>query len=317
VIAPLLLVGYAIAVVLIAPRVLVRMPMLWRSPRTGLALWQCAVVGVLSALALLLVGALVPTTAVSLDWGHLVHACHPSALTADTLTGLGGVRLLSTAVASGTLLRLLWATVTRTRAMVRSRRRQRYLLDLLAPQQASDWDQPGMHVLTSDVPAAYCIPGGQGRIVLTSGAVLALSDRQRAAVIAHERAHLCGRHDLVLLGADIAATAFGSLSFFRTARTQLSWLLEMLADDAAARRTAPGDVAAALAGIGTHSVPDAAVAAGGHIVPVRVARMLAHQAPASRAFNVTTLIAATAVLLTPWALALAPVLAVHPNSCPG
>jgi hypothetical protein len=50
-------------------------------------------------------------------------------------------------------------------------------------------------------PRRYCVPSLRHRVVLTTGAVAALEPRQLRAVIAHERAHLWGRHDLVIAGA--------------------------------------------------------------------------------------------------------------------
>ncbi len=51
-------------------------------------------------------------------------------------------------------------------------------------------------VLDDPRPAAYCVPGRPGTIVLTSGALAVLDPAQLAAVLAHERAHLAGRHHL-------------------------------------------------------------------------------------------------------------------------
>ena len=47
-------------------------------------------------------------------------------------------------------------------------------------------------------PAVYCVPGRPPTIVLTTGALAVLDTEQLTAVLAHERAHLAGRHHLLL-----------------------------------------------------------------------------------------------------------------------
>ncbi|WFR74658.1 M48 family metalloprotease [Prescottella defluvii] len=53
-------------------------------------------------------------------------------------------------------------------------------------------------VLDAPQRAAYCVAGRPNAIVVTSAALDALDDGQLGAVLAHERAHLTGRHPQVL-----------------------------------------------------------------------------------------------------------------------
>lgn len=53
-------------------------------------------------------------------------------------------------------------------------------------------------VLDSAQPAVYCVPGRPATIVLTTGALAVLDEPQLLAVLAHERAHLAGRHHLLV-----------------------------------------------------------------------------------------------------------------------
>ena len=53
-------------------------------------------------------------------------------------------------------------------------------------------------VLDAPQRAAYCVPGRPAAIVLTSGALAVLDRAQLGAVLAHERAHLTGRHHLLI-----------------------------------------------------------------------------------------------------------------------
>jgi hypothetical protein len=168
----------------LAPLVLVRARSLWRSPRLAVLLWQGAVAGVLTALVMLLVVALLPTRAVSLDRDHLVHACPMPALPWYDPSQLSVFRIVGAAIAVLTLTRLGWATIARCRHLRTTRRSQRALLDVLAGH-----DPDGTHLLTSDVRAAYCIPGGRGRIVLTTAADVQLTPAQCTAVIEHDVLH--------------------------------------------------------------------------------------------------------------------------------
>ena len=64
-----------------------------------------------------------------------------------------------------------------------------------------------MRLIDDEHPAVYCLPGRR-RIVMTTGALRCLDARQLEAVLAHERAHLSGRHHLVLTFANALKDAF-------------------------------------------------------------------------------------------------------------
>ncbi|MFI9329933.1 M56 family metallopeptidase [Kitasatospora sp. NPDC052868] len=116
-------------------------------------------------------------------------------------------------------------------------------------------------------------PGEPGRIVVTSGMLRALDAPERAALLAHERAHLDGRHHLFLALAEHAATVHPAL---RPLRGPLAYHLERWADEAAAART--GDRAATARAVGR-----AALAAGRTPRPARPQRAAAaHTGPVPR-----------------------------------
>jgi beta-lactamase regulating signal transducer with metallopeptidase domain len=54
---------------------------------------------------------------------------------------------------------------------------------------------------------AYALPGSPGRIVVSGRLLDVLNDRGRAALLAHEHAHLAGRHHLFTTVAHLAAAA--------------------------------------------------------------------------------------------------------------
>lgn len=90
-----------------------------------------------------------------------------------------------------------------------------------------------------------CLPGRR-RIALTTGALACLDNGQVDAVLAHERAHLSELHHLILALAVALEHAFPAIRFFAVAARQITYLTEVAADDAAARRALRLTLAAAL-----------------------------------------------------------------------
>ncbi|MGW4758275.1 M56 family metallopeptidase [Streptomyces chartreusis] len=105
----------------------------------------------------------------------------------------------------------------------------------------------------SDVDA-FALPGYRGRpgrVVVTSEMLRSLKAGEREVLLAHERAHLAGRHHLLSAVVDLAAVVHPAL---RSLREALAFHLERWADEEAAavvgdRRVAAAAIArAALAG---------------------------------------------------------------------
>jgi Zn-dependent protease with chaperone function len=143
---------------------------------------------------------------------------------------------------------------------------------------------------------AYCLPGRVATIVLTSGALAALNDDEIRAVLAHEKAHLRGRHHLVLAAADAVATTLPFVPSLRRAREEQARLLEMLADDAAAQSSGRLAVARALVSLAEVSVPVATLGASNVTSFARAQRLLHPSVPIS--FVLRASVAVTLVLLT-------------------
>ena len=306
------LVTYAVVTALLAPAVLGRASWLSSSPRLAVLVWQAALAAVLSALVLLLAVAGLPTSALSFDVNHLLHACVVRLTELYRQGEVGAAQVVAAAVGTGTAGRLCWVLLGQVREIRRQRCGQRILLDLLAGDPQPD----GALLLPAEVPVAYCVPGGGGRIVLTTAADEALSPEQRSAVVAHERAHLRGRHDLVLLGADVAAAAAPWVPFFRHAQRSLARYVEMLADDVAVRRSGPAPVAGALLGLGPTHVPGT-VAASGTATAERVRRLLDEQPRAvSRTRQAALGTVAVVAAGLPMIIVTAPVLASAAGLCP-
>ena len=102
---------------------------------------------------------------------------------------------------------------------------------------------------------AVAVPGRpweRGHILVTSGMLAALDDRERAVMLAHERAHLRRGHHWQQMVVDAAAAVNPLL---RPVRATVAYLLERDADEAAAERVGSRDLAA-------QSLARAALAAG-------------------------------------------------------
>jgi hypothetical protein len=86
-------------------------------------------------------------------------------------------------------------------------------------------------VVQDEAADAYALPGWPGRIVVTAGMLAALDEPGRAALLAHEEAHLAGFHYLFTTAARLAATASPLL---RPAAQAVEYTVERWADERAA-----------------------------------------------------------------------------------
>jgi beta-lactamase regulating signal transducer with metallopeptidase domain len=136
---------------------------------------------------------------------------------------------------------------------------------------------PGALVVDHPSAAAYCLPGLRSRIVVSVGTLELLGRRELAAVLAHERAHLRARHDLVLLPFTALRRAFPRSATCTDAHRSVALLVEMLADDRALRGRPARELVSALVRFGTAGTcpaPAGALAAGEGEVAARVTRLL-------------------------------------------
>ena len=158
---------------------------------------------------------------------------------------------------------LCWILVAAVTTVLRARHRQRALLGLLAHD---DPKVPGALVVDYPAAAAYCVPGLRSAIVISAGAIDLLDQAELAAVLAHERAHLRARHDLVLLPFTALLRAFRWSAIARDANREVALLVEMMADDRARRRRQARELATALLRVGAAGgglAPNGALAIGG------------------------------------------------------
>ena len=145
-----------------------------------------------------------------------------------------------------------------------ARREHTELVDLLGDRSP---DHDGAHgpvtVLAHPTPTAYCIPGRRRRVVLTDSTIRALPPDELAAVLAHERAHLRLRHDLVLEFFTVLHTAVPQAVRSDRGMQEVRLLIELLADRAACRAVGAVPVARALLQLSGGAHPDATLGANG------------------------------------------------------
>ncbi|MEU1389763.1 MULTISPECIES: M56 family metallopeptidase [unclassified Nonomuraea] len=270
-----------------------------RAPRLAIALWQAGAASVVASAVLAALAFAVPAEIVGHGLAGLFEAC------ADMLgdgSGVSRVGFAAMLAAGAVLARVLWCGGTVLVKAAVERRRHAAMLRLLGRRDA----ELGVVVIDYDERLAYCVPGRRAQTVITTSALRALTPEQIAAVLEHERAHLRGRHHLVLAGAEALVRAFPRVPLFERARTEIARLVELLADDVAARRHPRAQIAAALVSLATGRAPAFTLGAGGETALSRVRRLLGPEEPLGRRERLTGLLAVSALLGGPAAVALAP-----------
>ena len=250
-----LLAGYAAAAGFGGPALLRRD---WPAyaPRLAILAWlalsaSCVVAAVLAAVALV-----VPA---GLSWSGGMG--DPSSAT----PGGPAVAAAGLLLAAAILTRAGWCLA---RALAGNRRERRAHAAFLAAAGRAD-PTLGAIVLDQDVPAVYCLPGGAGRIVVSSSALAALRPGHLQAALAHERAHLRAHHHAMLTWAAALGRAFPVVPLLAQAAGQLAVLAEMAADDAPGRHRGD-DLAEALVVLASANARPATRTVG---VPGAVARL--------------------------------------------
>jgi Zn-dependent protease with chaperone function len=265
-----------------------------RDPVGALLVWQS--VGLAGGLALLGAGVVYGLAPLGPSLPAAFRALDASGV---ALLGPAHVAALIAALLLG--LRLVGVLVATTVRTLRARRRHRDLLDVLGtPWPAA----PGARVLDHPVPVAYCLPGLRSRLVLSAGVLDALEPAGVRAVLAHERAHLRERHDLVVL----PFVAWGATAPFVRgmvcAQVAVAALIEMRADDVAAAGARSGELVGALRTMGG-AAPAAALSSFTTALDRRLARITDPPPPLRRSVRVLVRVGALALVAVPTLLLLA------------
>jgi hypothetical protein len=285
-----------------------------RCPAAAILLWQA--LGLASGLAA--VGTLIGLALPASQGGLVLSMLRAAGLLRDgELFGLGrlfglsqadglplavvAVRLTCLAAGLVLLASLCWVLLAASIAALQARRRQRALLTLLAH---GDPKVPGALVVDYPSAAAYCLPGlrSRSRIVVSVGALELLGRAELAAVLAHERAHLRERHDLVLLPFTALRRAFPKSATCTGALGAVALLVEMLADDRALRGRPARELVSALVRFGTAGIcpaPAGALAVAEGEVAARVTRLVQPARPLPAVAVMAVCLAAALLVAAP------------------
>ncbi|TNB75649.1 M56 family metallopeptidase [Arthrobacter sp. BB-1] len=302
-IAPVFLILLAVVLAVFGPMVLKRSTWLERSPWVGIAAWQALSISLVSTVVLAGLSLAVPVIPWTTDLAQLVRACAMALLEQYSTPGGAIVSTTGLVGAAAVLARVAYSLVSGLTTAARSRTRQLEALAMIA----SPHENLDALVIEHAAPAAYCLPGRNSQIVLTSAALSALDPKQLDAVLAHERAHLHGRHHLILAAADALLHAFPGITAFRDARAALGRLVEMMADDDAAASSDRLTVATALVRLAERSMtPAAALGAGSESALNRVRRLLSPARPLGMGRTAVATTATGALLALPIFFAIVP-----------
>jgi hypothetical protein len=109
----------------------------------------------------------------------------------------------------------------------RTQRRWRAWLD-----QGAEGHDGSLEVIVSDEPMAYAVPGRPGHIAVSVGMLRLLDPAERQVLLAHERAHLHGRHHRYLW---VVALSSAAVPVLRPLRSRIRLATERWADEVACR----------------------------------------------------------------------------------
>lgn len=254
----------------LVPDFLRRMDLRRRDPLLLIVAWLVSMVGVLLAAAAGVLLLLLPGHGPGAPLLAVVHRCwsaiqHGSPPRIEEVAGLLGVALL---IAFAT--RLMIVSVRGVRRRTRKRQENLSVLRLAARSAAGPSD---VLWLAHERPLAFSMAGRPGVVVATDGLARKLGPQAVAAVLSHERAHLAGRHHLLVTAADALRAALPFVPLFRHAPRAVRDLVELTADVAAVRACGTDAVRAALLCVARHGAPSTSLAMAQDAVDLRLARL--------------------------------------------
>ena len=238
----LTLVAYALTTLAAAPLLVGRGRWRVHRPRLALAVWFAMFFSGLIAAA----GSLAAAVAAAL--GQVLAAHRDS----DSALGMLAVIALCW-LGFGPLGAALFVVTERTRPILLRERATRNELAGLVRRLRYRTERYGdvtVGFLRYERAFACALEGAELDVLVSSGAASALTRAELAAVIEHERAHVDLRHGLVLRMAEVNASCLPRLRAAAEMMRSSALLVELVADDAAARRCG-ADVAGALRTLGT------------------------------------------------------------------
>ena len=208
-------------------------------PISEVVLWQAVgLSGGLSLIGAALAFAVAPGST-SLPQGIL------ALLRGQTHTQLSVIAWIFLVIALLLIGRLLGCLALTFYSARKTRLRHDEILHLLSEPSAN---YPDTRIITTDEVVAYCLPKGprKGTAVLSTGLIHALDEMERTAVIAHERAHLDFRHDVLVIPFAAWHRALPYFSATAIGLNSVNRLIELMADDQAREHVDPQILARAV-----------------------------------------------------------------------
>jgi len=302
--ATLVLLAYAACVGTLGARVVARARWTARAPLLGILTYLAGGWSVLAAVGLAGLTLAVHGTALGGGLSQLIGACVQRLRALYATPGGAAVAEAGLILAGAVLARTALTAASHLRATGRQalhHARSARLAGRLEPAL-------GAVVVEHQQPAAYCVAGRCPTVIVTTGAVAALAPGQLDAVLAHERAHLAGRHHALKAAARIGRQVLPFLPLLRDAEVQVARLAELHADDAATRTADPRELATALVALATpaQAAPAPALAAAATDALHRIHRLLGPTEPLSRPRRHLLRATTAALALAPVLVALAP-----------
>ncbi|MEH3139818.1 MAG: M56 family metallopeptidase [Mycobacterium kyogaense] len=260
---------YGAAVVWLAPPLLRKVSRAAGDPRLLIAMWLTAIAIALASWVVGVAG--VTTEGLGRHAAAPLRYCLDAVLAVNDLGWAGHlVFLAGSAAVLATTVVIARRLVLAINKLVAGSRRHADAAHILGTPSG----MPGVVVVHNDRPAAYCVAGRPDAIVVTSAAVSTLGERELDAVLAHERAHLAGRHPQMMMVLRALAGSLPRLPLFRAATETVGSLLEMRADDAAVRRYGSESVLGGLISLaGAPRAPGGALGAADTAVLDRARRL--------------------------------------------
>jgi Zn-dependent protease with chaperone function len=216
VVTGVVLVVLALAVVVVAPRVLTRSAWTIDRPRTALVAWSVAV----------LLGALGFVVGIALVVLADRPIADPFGLAESPTRGLNvGVAVLAV---------IAFVIAVRVRPGAEHRAVREAMRSGAAPHR--EIDGTIVAVVEADHALACAVPGRSGGVLVSTGLADRLRTDELEAVVAHERAHLRQRHAAAVAVAESIERAVPWIPGARAMARSTRVLVEFAADDAAARR---------------------------------------------------------------------------------
>ncbi|MFC5996076.1 M56 family metallopeptidase [Pseudonocardia hispaniensis] len=273
----------ALIVALTAPRVLRAMVDHAADPVIVIVGWVLVIAGVLGTAGAGLVMVARPTLFVDNRLAGLVSRSWWSAVrNAPDFVIYHLVGWVATALGGALLVRLLWVGLRQARSHRSRVRSQLEILRMVGDLVECPRGGPSTLWLQSDRAAAFSLSGRPGTVVLTEGLRRRLSPLGLDAVLAHEHAHLRGRHHLLVAAADVLARALPFVRLFRTARIELREQVELAADISAVRACGADAVGSALVTLTGACTPEHALAMARDAVDLRLRHLAMVAQPPSR-----------------------------------